>query len=139
MNQGSLTVNAKATLSGSGVTIVFTSSTGANYATATINGGATINLTPMTSGPTAGITLFADRNIPVGTVFKLDGGASQVITGATYMKTAAIDFTGGDASGTGCAQVVGDTITFSGNSTFTVNCSGYGTKPIGSAASQVVE
>ena len=50
-----------ATLTGTGVTLVFTSS-GNNYASATINGGATVNLTAPATGSTAGIVLFGDRN-----------------------------------------------------------------------------
>ena len=46
VDRGSLNVNGGATLTGTGATIVFTSSTGAGWATANINGGATVNLTP---------------------------------------------------------------------------------------------
>jgi lipoprotein-anchoring transpeptidase ErfK/SrfK len=42
---GNFTVNGGGNLQGSGVTIVFTSSTMSDWPTATINGGATINLT----------------------------------------------------------------------------------------------
>jgi len=77
LDQGSLSVNGGATLSGTGVTLVFTSSTGNNYATASVNGGATINLTPPTNGGTAGIVFFGDRNMPVGTGFSFECGASQ--------------------------------------------------------------
>ena len=61
IDQGSLSVNGSATLTGTGVTLVFTSS-GNNYASATINGGATVNLTAPATGSTAGIVLFGDRN-----------------------------------------------------------------------------
>jgi Flp pilus assembly protein TadG len=61
LDQGSLQVNGSATMSGTGVTLVFTSSTGQNYANAQINGGAAINLTAPTTGATAGIAIFGDR------------------------------------------------------------------------------
>jgi hypothetical protein len=48
---GNFTVNGGGILQGSGVTIVFTSSTMSDWPTATINGGATINLTPPSTGP----------------------------------------------------------------------------------------
>src|SRR4030081_2721756 len=35
---------------------------------------ATVNLTPPISGSTAGIVVFGDRRIPVGTAFKFNGG-----------------------------------------------------------------
>jgi Flp pilus assembly protein TadG len=139
IDQGSLSVNGSATLTGTGVTIVFTSSTGNNYATATINGGATVNLTPPTSGPTAGIVLFGDRNMPVGASFKLNGGASQVLVGATYLPKGAVQFAGGNSSANSCAQLVGDTVTFTGNSNFAINCPGTPIKPIGSSAAKLVE
>ena len=97
LDQGSLTVHGGATLSGIGVTLVFTSSTGKNCATATINGGATLNLTAPTSGPTAGIVIFGDRNMPAGTTFKFNGGASQSLTAAIYTPKAAVSFAGGSS------------------------------------------
>ena len=61
-------------MTGTGVTLIFTSNTRSNWPTATINGGATINLTAPTSGATIGMIMFGDRNIPVGTSFKFNGG-----------------------------------------------------------------
>jgi hypothetical protein len=139
MDQGSLSVNGSATLTGTGVTIVFTSSTGNNYATATINGGATVNLTAPTSGPTAGIVLFGDRNMPQGTVFKLNGGSSQVLAGATYLPKAAVSYAGGNSSSNGCAQLIGDTVTLTGNSNFALTCPGMPVKPIGSSSAKLIE
>ncbi len=139
LDQGSLSVNGGATLSGTGVTLVFTSSTGNNYATASVNGGATINLTPPTNGSTAGIVFFGDRNMPVGTGFSFEGGASQVLGGALYLPRGAVSFAGGADTTTACTQLVADTITFSGNSNFAINCAGYGTRPIGSRLAKLVE
>src|SRR5262249_50526817 len=48
-----LDVAGGATLTGTGVTLVFTSSDGKSYANATINGGATVNLSAPTSGALA--------------------------------------------------------------------------------------
>jgi hypothetical protein len=61
---GGLSVNGGATITGSGVTLVFTKKTGNSWPTVTINGNATVNLTPPKSGPTAGIVIFGDRNMP---------------------------------------------------------------------------
>jgi Putative Flp pilus-assembly TadE/G-like len=138
IDQGSLSVNGSATLSGAGVTIIFTSSTGSNYATASINGGATVNLTAPSSGPTAGIVLFGDRNMPVGTTFGLEGGANQALNGVTYFQKGAVSFAGGASTFNGCSQIVADTVTFVGNSGLAVNCSSLGVRAIGSIA-QLVE
>jgi hypothetical protein len=64
----------------------------------------------------AGILMYGDRNIPVGTTFKFNGGATQYLGGAVYFPTGAIDFSGGAGTSTTCTQVIGDTITFTGNS-----------------------
>ncbi len=129
LDGGSLSVNGGATISGNGVTLVFTKKTGSDWATATINGNATVNLTPPKSGPTAGIVVFGDRNIPVGTSFKFNGGATQYFGGAIYLPTAAITFAGGAGTATTCTQVIGNTVTFAGNSSLAINCSNYETKP----------
>jgi len=86
-------------------------------------------LTPPKSGPTKGIVMFGDRGIPLGTSFKFNGGASQSLGGAIYLPTAAITFAGGAATSTSCTQIIGDTVTFTGNSSIAINCSNYETKP----------
>jgi len=139
LDRGSLQVNGGASLTGTGVTLVFTSSNGQNYATATINGGATVNLTAPTSGPTPGIVLFGDRNMPTGTGFKFNGGASQYYGGAIYIPKGAIDFAGGANTSTGCTQLIGNTITFTGTSNLAINCSGSKIKPIGTSLAKLVE
>ncbi len=133
IGQGGLSVAGGARLSGTGVTIVVTQSSG-NFGTVTLNGGATINLTAPTTGDdngTKGIVLFGDRTMPIGTAFRLNGGASQYLGGAIYVPNGAIDFSGGGNSNSGCTQIIGNTITFTGNSTVAINCNGYGTKKIG--------
>ena len=139
LDQGSLSVNGGATLTGTGVTLVFTSSSGSNYATANINGGATVNLTAPTSGGTSGIVFFGDPNMPVGTSFKFEGGASQTFGGAVYVKKGAVSFAGGSGTGHACTQLVADTITFTGNSNFAIDCTGYGTKRLGAGLAKLVE
>ena len=139
IDRGSFSINGGATLTGNGVTIVFTSSTGNNYATATINGGATVNLTAPTTGPTAGIALFGDRNMPNDLAFSFSGGSTQVINGAIYVPKGNVSFAGGGNTNTGCMQLVARTITFTGRSNFALNCSGQGTKPLGSVTAKLVE
>jgi hypothetical protein len=139
LDQGSLSVNGGASLSGTGVTLVFTSSSGHNYASASINGGANINLTAPTSGPTAGIVLFGDRNMTAGTSFSLNGGSTEMFGGAIYLPRAAVSFSGGAASTNGCLQLIAETVTFVGNANFAINCKGYGTKAIASSTAQLTE
>jgi hypothetical protein len=129
LDGGNLSVNGGAALVGDGVTLVFTQKSSNNWATATINGNATVNLTPPNSGPFAGIVVFGDRGIPPGTTFKFNGGATQYLGGAIYIPTGAINFSGGAATSASCTQIIGDTVTFTGNSSLALNCSSYNTKP----------
>jgi hypothetical protein len=130
VDRGNFSVNGGAKLQGTGVTIIFTSSTMSDWPDAQINGGATIDLRPPSTGPLAGIVMYGDRNIPTGTTFKFNGGASQYLGGAVYFPTGAVDFAGGAGTNTNCTQLIGDTITFTGNSGLAINCAGYGVKPI---------
>jgi hypothetical protein len=131
LDRGTFSVNGGGTVTGTGVTLIFTSSTGANYATATINGNATVNLTAPGSGSTAGIVIFGDPNAPVGTAINLSGGSTQTFGGAIYAPTGAVTYTGGAATSASCTQIIGDTVTFTGNSSVAINCSSYKTRPFG--------
>jgi len=132
LDGGGLTINGGATVNGDGVTLYFTSSSGRDWAGVTINGSANVNLTPMTSGNTRGMVVFADRNTPQGTSFKFNGGSTQYFAGAIYAPTGAIQFSGGANSLTTCTQVIGDTVTFTGNSNLAIDCSRYNTRPFSS-------
>jgi len=131
---GSLSVSGGASVTGQGVTIIFTSSSGKNWATASISGGSSITLTAPNSGPTAGIVLFGDPNMPVGTKFTFSGGSGQAFGGAVYIPTGALSVTGGSGASGNCTQIIADTITFSGNSSVALNCSGYKIRPFGGKA-----
>jgi hypothetical protein len=137
LDGGGLTINGGATVNGSGVTLFFTSSSGRDWAGVTINGSANVNLTPMTYGNTRGMVVFADRNTPQGTSFKFNGGSSQYFAGAIYAPTGAIQFSGGADSSTTCTQVIGDTVTFTGNSNLAIDCSRYNTRPFSSKTMRV--
>ncbi len=129
LDGGTLQVNGGATLTGSQVTLVFTSKNRNGFATATINGNATINLTPPPTGPTAGIVVFGDRNMPAGTSFKFNGGSTQYLGGAIYVPTGDVSFSGGAGTSTSCTQLIARSVVFTGNSQFAINCNSYGTKP----------
>jgi Flp pilus assembly protein TadG len=133
-----LDVAGGATLTGDGVTLVFTTD-GSKYATANINGGATVNLTAPTTGATAGIVIFGDRNMPLNSSFTFNGGSTQGFTGAVYVPKGSVKFAGGANNANGCTQLVANTVTFTGNSNFAVNCGGKGTKPLGTSLTKLVE
>jgi Flp pilus assembly protein TadG len=138
IDRGTLSVNGGGTINGTGVTLVFTSSTGNNWATLTINGNAVVNLTAPIGGTTAGLVVFGDRNSPVGTAFKLNGGSTQTFGGAIYVPTGAISYSGGSGTSTSCTQIIGDTVTFTGNSSVAINCNSYQTKPFGPTSLRLI-
>lgn len=140
IDRGAFSVTGGAALQGTGVTLVFTSSTGSNYATATINGGAVVNLTAPSSGTMAGLVVYGDHAMPLGTAFKFNGGAGQTLTGAVDVSRGDLFYAGGtSAASAGCIQLIGDTVSFTGNSTLAVNCTGVGTKSIGASKASLVE
>jgi hypothetical protein len=91
------------------------------------------------SGTYSGIAMFGDRAMPTGTTFKFNGGTQQVVGGAIYIPHGSVEYAGGAVGATKCTQVIGDTITFVGNSKLAVDCSTYGTRAIGVSQASLVE
>jgi hypothetical protein len=128
LDQGDLKINGGATLTGTGVTIILTSSTGSNYGAVTVNGGATVTLTAPVSGATVGIpgvAIWVDKNAPMATS-KFNGGSTENITGAIYAPNQQTEYAGGASTTTGCTQLVALTVTFTGNANFGNSCTGTG-------------
>jgi Flp pilus assembly protein TadG len=138
IDRGTFSVNGGGTVNGTGITLVFTSSTGNNWASLSINGNAIVNLTAPIGGATAGLVVLGDRGIPLGSAFKLNGGSRQIFGGAIYVPTVAISYSGGSGTSSSCTQIIGDTVTFTGNSNVAINCSSYPTKPFGPTSLRLV-
>ncbi|WP_245315788.1 TadE/TadG family type IV pilus assembly protein [Bradyrhizobium neotropicale] len=138
LDGANLSVAGNATITGNGVTLVFTGS-GSNWGTASIGSNATINLTAPTTGSTKGIVMYGDRNMPAGTAFNLTGGSTQNFGGAIYLPKANLSFSGGNGTSTSCTKIIADTLTFTGTSNLQVNCSALGTATIGSQTAQLIE
>jgi Flp pilus assembly protein TadG len=139
IDRGALDVAGGATLNVDNATVVLTSSSGSNYATADVHGGAVINATPPSSGDTAGMAFFQDQNAPSGVTDNFSGGTTQNIKGAIYFPRQIVDFAGGTATGSGCMQLIADEVDFKGNANFEINCTGVGVKAIGSSSAKLVE
>ncbi|MDE2355348.1 MAG: hypothetical protein KGL69_01200 [Alphaproteobacteria bacterium] len=136
---GSLSLTGGTTTNAPGVTFVLTGS-GSNYATANIEGGAVVNLSAPTSGPTAGIAIWADKNGPTNNTSSLTGGTSMNITGAAYFPTQTVQYSGGSTTSSPCTQLVAYNVTFSGGAQFVNNCKNDGIIPIGAITkTQIVE
>jgi hypothetical protein len=138
---GSFTVGGGAQVTGTGVTIILTDYFG-SYATATIGNGSKISLTAPTSGTTAGLVFFADRNTPHSSQINFQGGADMEFTGALYFPSMTVNYSNDANNKSKCTQLIGWYLRFMGGSRFRRECDGVGTKPIGGgggAAPELVE
>ncbi|WFT83405.1 pilus assembly protein TadG-related protein [Methylobacterium sp. CB376] len=111
--KGPLDIGAQASVSGQGVTLYLTGGD-ANF---TINGGASLDLSAMSTGSYAGILLMQDRQVSGSTGNLINGGASLKLTGAIYTPTQSVEIRGNGSFGQQSAfmPIIADTITFSGN------------------------
>lgn len=138
VNGGSVKINGGAMVSGSGVTIFLTGSSG-NYAQMDINGGAQVNLTAPNSGTYAGMLFFQDRNAPTGGDNKFNGGSSMSLNGALYFPGQQVDFQGNTNNAGGCTRIVADTITFTGDAALGNACASLGLAVSGATPPRLVE
>lgn len=119
INGGTLTIDSKATVSGSGVTFVL-----ANNATVKINGGANVNISAPTSGSNAGIAFYQVPGADNSIAQRFNGGSNMTINGALYFPNQTVSFNGGNAIQKACTHVVARVITVSGNSDTNIDCTG---------------
>jgi hypothetical protein len=138
VNQGNFNVGGAVVMNGVGVTIVLTSSTGSNYANVTIGNGASVTLSAPTSGATAGLVFFGDRNAPASNSNSLQGGSTLALTGVMYFPSQLVIFSNGTSNPSGCTELIAGTMQFTGGATFSNNCAG-GVLPLNGGASLLVE
>lgn len=122
----SFSVGSQANVTGTGVTIVLTSSNATNnpgsIATVTMNGGATVNLTASTSGIYDGILFYQDRRALDSGTNTINGNSSSTFEGAIYMPRQEVQFSGTAGMVTTCLQIVSRRVTFTGNSNIANTC-----------------
>lgn len=135
---GDVKINGKAKLSGTGVTLYLTGTTG-DYASIDINGGATINLTAPDSGTYAGMLVMQDANAPNGGDNKFNGGSTMNLNGVLYFPGQQLDFQGNTSNTGGCTRIVADTVTFTGNAGLGNDCSKFGLTTTGVTPPRLVE
>ena len=115
-------------ISGSAVTILMAAGPTSSQNTATTVGSTVLGLTAPTTtnvfnGALAGI-MFA--SLTTGTV-SFGGNTSMPFSGALYLPNGNLKFAGTPVDGaTGCAMVIAETITISGNVNLASSCGGYG-------------
>jgi hypothetical protein len=114
---GSLTLNASASVSGSGVTFYLV-----NGASVSMNGNAHVSLSAPTSGTYSGMLFLGDRSDTGG--ITINGDSTSSVTGIIYAPDASVSYIGNFSGSGGCTQIVAQTISLSGNTTFSSNCTG---------------
>jgi Flp pilus assembly protein TadG len=121
---GSLSVSGNASLTGTGVTFIFTSSTGGAVGSFNISGNGSVNLTAPATGPTAGIVFWVDKAATSGTTSSFTGNGNGNLTGAIYAPSSTVDYSGNGSSSNGCMQIVSNKVSFTGNATLSHYCTG---------------
>ncbi len=129
---GNVTVGSQSLISGSGVTLVFTSTAvpfkGSNVGTFSAAGNSFVQLSAPTSGPYTGVVMYQDRNTveTSGNDMVVTGstgnGYSSWIQGAVYAPSTTIKFTGNSGIATPCMQLVAKDVIFTGNTSVSNNC-----------------
>jgi Flp pilus assembly protein TadG len=150
VGQGGGNAGTGTVVTGSGVTLVFTSATpnnpstypsGNNNPIMFVASNGTLNLTAPSSGSTAGFVIMGDRTMPLGTTFDTHSNPNTCLDGTVYAPKGFFQWGGTPATGctSTCLQMVVNQMILYGNSTFTnsgCTLSG-GQKPIGSIVTLV--
>lgn len=119
---GDISLNAKATLTGSGVTIVM-------GGTLSMLGGSSMDLSAATTlnaqdGAIPGVVFAGNSTAKSG----FGGNAAPALTGLIYYPNGTLEFHGASGvSSSGCLQVIANSIDLKGNSGMASNCDDYGT------------
>jgi hypothetical protein len=120
---GDLRFGAQASAVGSGVTFVFRNGAGFDS-----NGGSKLTLSAPTtaagSNPYKGVLFFGARN-NTGSI-KINGNSSSRLTGTIYFPNQDIEYRGNFSGKNGCTHVVGNTVSWSGNTRLEINCEAEG-------------
>ena len=122
---GSLNLTNNNSLSGTGVTIILTSPTpSTDNGTFAFSGQ--VNLTAPPTGPTAGIALWADRNLPYYSD-NLTGSGNTYVKGAVYLPSHQVKYAGNNQAVTnGCTQIIAWDIIVTGTTNFYHECANVG-------------
>ncbi len=115
---GRVNLGGNGFLKGAGVTIFLME--GAEFS---VNGNEVVQLTPPTSGPYAGITIYQEKSNT--TEIKINGTSGSYITGFVYAPGAHVFYAGNSATTTqsACLRLVANTIEMTGNSSMKSDCS----------------
>lgn len=127
IENGNFTVSGTTTpkISGEGVTFYFTNGGAAKIAA---NAQLDLKAPEEGDGPYAGILFFGGYDDTDAHI--IQGNSLSTLTGAIYMPASEVTFSGNSDSGSGCTQVIANTIILTGNSDLAIDCSDAGTQEI---------
>lgn len=134
LRTGNLTVQGGSTVTGTATFVLTGTGTGTNTGTVTVSNGAIVNITALSSGPTAGMVFFQDRRARTTLTNNFIGGTTSTFAGALYFPRQTVNFSGGGSTTTACMQIVARRITIGGGSTVRSDCSGGSTPGGGGGA-----
>jgi hypothetical protein len=117
LDGGAINLGGNGSLKGTGVTIFLLGD-----AEFSINGNEVVQLTPPTSGPYAGITIFQEKSND--NTVSINGTSDSYVTGFVYAPGAHVFYAGNSATTTlsQCLRLVGNTVEMTGNSDIKSDC-----------------
>jgi hypothetical protein len=121
---GTFKINASSNVTGNGVTFYMTGNADMNF-----NGTAHIDFGAPTDGAYKGMLFFGDRN-NTSVTHKFNGTADSALKGALYFAKQSVEILGDFNGSNGCTQIVSRTIKFSGNTSYSADCTGNGIEDI---------
>ena len=121
INGGGFSTNSQATIVAHGVTIILTGN-GTNIGQVDMNGGANIQMSAPTTGTYAGVLFYKDRNAPSTYNDVFNGGASGHFLGTIYMPSQTVTLSGNSSFTTDCMKLVARNVVMTGNTSITNNC-----------------
>jgi hypothetical protein len=132
---GSFSLSGNGSFQAAGVTLDFACSSyptacasGQSGASLSLSGNGAMNLSPPTSGPFQGLTVFFD---PANTATSsITGNGGTVMSGTVYMRSAGLTITGNGSASTINSMIAASTVTVSGNGALNIAYNGTQNVPV---------
>jgi hypothetical protein len=121
LNNADLSINGNTTITGTGVTVIFT---GSDPGSLSMNGNSVLNLTAPTTGDYAKMLMIQSPNATAGNTNRINGNNGAKLDGAIYFPKGTLDFRGSSSPATKCAMVVAYRVEFGGNTDIQNNTTG---------------
>jgi hypothetical protein len=139
---GGLTVSGGGTLTGDGVTLIFTNTGAGSWGKIKISGGKVVTITATQEGYYAGVAMFVDREAPDdGTTHSITGTADILIDGVVYVPSQNLVFGGTSLAGAefdGCTKLIAQTVGLHGTPLLGTSCEDSPVRSIGNRLVKLV-